>query len=106
MADGELGGYSAVARAVNEHYGQVSSPYDRRQVESWYRRGTLNADRIPFPDPAQDVPDAASRTPHLLFSIPAVLAWCAPGVPAGQGRDFVTMAQREARAARNAKQRR
>lgn len=100
-----MGGYSKVARAINIKFSQRTKPYDRRQVESWYRRGTKNAAGQPFPDPVVDIPDAKSRTEHLLFDIASVLAWCEPGVPAGQGRNFMTMDQREARAARKANNR-
>ena len=90
-----LGGYSRLAAALNERYGQSAKPWDRRQIELWARRRTRNAAGEPFPDMVVDVPGAKSRTEHRLHDIRQVIAWAGRGVPKPHGHGFWTPAERQ-----------
>jgi hypothetical protein len=81
----DLGGYSDVAAAMTRHYGR---PYDRRQIELWNRRRTLNRYGQMFPSPARVVPHALPRQPRLLFRIRDVIEWAAAGIPAPHGNGW------------------
>jgi hypothetical protein len=90
-----LGGYTRVAKAINMRFRQDARPYDRRQIETWYRRGTRNAAGVRFPDSQLILPGAKPRTERELFDIRLVLAWAAAGVPRPHGDGFWTLAERQ-----------
>lgn len=92
-----MAGYTGLAKAINLRFGQTAAPYDRRQVETWAKRGTKNAAGVPFPQYVVDLPDQKPRTPHLMHDIRSVLEWAEAGVPRPHGDGFETMAERQAR---------
>ena len=74
-----LGSYAEVAKDLTAQFG-IQPAVDRRTVQNWHTRGTLNAAGEPFPDPAYEFP--AERTqPRWIFRFADVRAWLKAGVP-------------------------
>jgi hypothetical protein len=84
MEQGE-GSYAKVARALNAAYGLAGdAALDRRVIERWHRRRTLNADRQPPPGPLPAEPGAVSKGhghPYVIFRLADWVEWARPGVP-------------------------
>jgi hypothetical protein len=74
------GGLTDVARALNKRF-SLDPPIDRRRVDSWVRRRTLNAAGQLPPSPAGRIPNAKPRTPSLVWDIEAWVRWYGQGVP-------------------------
>jgi hypothetical protein len=72
-----LKGFTRVAGALSEHYGEEVT---RQQVYQWWRRKTQNKDGEPFPR-GRSIKDASNRRPSRAFSSDEVIAWAKPGVP-------------------------
>lgn len=77
------GGFSEIARLLNEHY---ELPEDdgitRQQVYQWWKRETHNAAGQPFPRELYFDPDAITNRPNRFFDLDAVIEWTRPGIPA------------------------
>lgn len=84
MAEGDLAGYAELARELSSAFG-LERPLESRQVQMWHLRATRNRDGVPFPRPAEEVPDAPRTTPRFLFSITAVTEWYRAGTPGLHG---------------------
>lgn len=82
------GGFTAVADYLTGLYG-LSPSLDRRQVHSWWKRGTLNAAGARFPDPVAETTetDAGVRVSRW-FSLEAVAGWFSAGVPGPRGQGW------------------
>jgi hypothetical protein len=72
-----LKGFTRVAEALSEHYGEVVT---RQQVYQWWRRKTKNAGGQPFPR-GRAIKDASVKRPSRVFSSDEVIGWAEPGVP-------------------------
>lgn len=83
MDDGE-GSYAAVARALNDAYGLAgAAALDRRVIERWSRRRTLNAAGQPPPEPEAYSPESRGHGhPHVIFRLADWVEWARPGVQA------------------------
>jgi hypothetical protein len=75
-----IGGFSAVAAELSKRTGRT---YQRTDVYNWHVRGTLNAAGQPMPGPVDEIPDAPSRRPRLLFDAGQIESWLAAGLKAG-----------------------
>jgi len=84
------GGYQVVATALNLAYSWPDGrTVDRRQVEMWFIRETLNKDGEPPPHEV-DTDDEAPRTqPFYIFETDHWVVWVAPGVPGERRRGWV-----------------
>lgn len=76
------GGFSEIARMLNEHYGLPDDEgISRMQVYQWWKRETLNAAGQPFPREVRFDPDAITNRPNRFFDLDHVIAWTDRGVP-------------------------
>jgi hypothetical protein len=83
-----LGSYAVTAAELTDRFG-ISPPLDRRQVELWNRRRTVNRAGQMFPSPARKEPGALRTQPRLMFRISQVAEWYAAGVPGRWGQGWV-----------------
>lgn len=82
-----VGGYSDIAKVINERFAP-QPPIDRRQVASWYKRGTWNQARKPPPQPVRELASPKRTKPRYLFDTDAWAAWFAAGVPGPRGQGW------------------
>lgn len=82
-----IGGYSTVAGMLNRRYA-AQPPIDRRQVSAWYKRGTLNKDGQPPPEPVDKRVRPPRTTPRYLFDTEHWVAWVRPGVPGPRNKGW------------------
>jgi hypothetical protein len=85
------GGYTAVARLLNEAFDWEASgrrPVRRQQVQAWHKYGVLNQlGQLP-PSPVQTDPDPVHTYPTWIFDTTAEsewITWAAAGVPGPNG---------------------
>jgi len=102
MDEGE-GSYTAVARALNGAYGLAGgAALDRRVIERWHRRRTLNSAGQPPPEPVRRTDESRGHGhPHVIFRLADWVTWARPGLHApGSSQRKVraeTLAQRAER---------
>jgi hypothetical protein len=86
-----IGGFQAVADALNAAYTWPGGrTIDRRQVESWHRRRTLNQ-LHQLPPSAVDVPYIAAgsgRPPRWQFETGHWVDWARHGVPGPRNKGW------------------
>lgn len=84
------GGYQVVATVLNDTYiwpdGRV---IDRRQVEMWFIRQTVNQAGEKPPEPVAEDAEAPRTQPFYIFDTTPWVAWVQPGVPGQRGAGWV-----------------
>ena len=85
MNRGDLGGYTDVARAINDRY-NPEYPVRRQNVLLWNDRRTLNRNGDAFPSPVREIPGVTGqRKPRLVFRLSQCVEWYGAGVPEKYG---------------------